>query len=116
MKDIRKSIVSTSKIEWLPLIEEGIPYAGIYVKSLRKKKGQNRSDRILLKFEANASYPYHNHPAGEEIFVLEGSCEIENTILNKGDYLYTAPRYKHSVKSEEGCVLLLFIPEEVEKL
>jgi len=116
MKDIRKSIVSTSKIEWLPLREEGIPYAGIYVKSLRQKKGQNRSDRILLKFEANASYPYHNHPAGEEIFVLEGSCEIENTILNKGDYLYTAPGYKHSVKSEKGCVLLLFIPEEVEKL
>ncbi len=116
MKDIKQFIVSTQERKWIPLIEEGVTYEGVYVMSIRKKEGQNRSDRILLKFERNAAYPYHNHPAGEEIFVLKGSCEIENTLLTEGDYLYTPPGYKHSVKSETGCTLLLFIPEEVEKL
>ena len=63
-----------------------------------------------------ASYPYHNHPAGEEIFVLDGSCLIEGTTLVAGDYLYTPPQYKHSVKSETGCTLFFVIPEEVEIL
>jgi quercetin dioxygenase-like cupin family protein len=114
MKDIREFIVKTKSKEWSPLIENGIHYEGLFVMSLRYNEAQKRSDRILLKFEPGASYPYHNHPAGEEIFVLRGSCEIANTILNAEDYLYTPPDYKHSVKSENGCTLLLAIPEEVE--
>ena len=114
MKNIREFIVKTKAKEWQPLVENGVHYKGLYVMSLRFNEMQNRSDRIMLKFEPGASYPYHNHPAGEEIFVLSGSCEIANTILEAEDYLYTPPNYKHSVKSEDGCTLLLCIPEEVE--
>jgi quercetin dioxygenase-like cupin family protein len=114
MEDIRKFIVRTSEKEWLPLTENGIHYKGVFVMSLRYNEEQKRSNTILLKFEPGASYPYHNHPAGEELFVLTGSCEIVNTILVAGDYLHTPPNYKHSVKSENGCTMLLSIPEEVE--
>jgi len=114
MENIQNFIVKTKEKEWLPLIESGIHYKGLSVMSLRFNKIQDRSDTILLKFESGSSYPYHNHPAGEQIFVLSGSCEIENTVLAAGDYLYTPPNYKHSVKSENGCTLLLSIPEEVE--
>ncbi len=114
MEDIRKFIVRTSEKEWLPLIENGTHYKGVFVMSLRYNEEQKRSNTILLKFEPGSSYPYHNHPAGEELFVLTGSCEIVNTILVAGDYLHTPPNYKHSVKSENGCTLLLCVPEEVE--
>lgn len=114
MGNIQSFIVKTQEKEWLLLIENGIQYKGVFVMSLRFNEDQNRSYTILLKFEPNASYPYHNHPAGEEIFVLSGSCEIENAILTSGDYLYTPPNYKHAVKSENGCILLISIPEEVE--
>ena len=114
MGNIHKFIVKTKEKEWVPLNENGTHYKGVFVMSLRFNEKQNRSNTILLKFEPNASYPYHNHPAGEEIFVLSGSCEIENTILVVGDFLYTPPNYKHSVKSENGCTMLLSIPEEVE--
>ena len=43
----------------------------------------------MLKFDAGASYPTHNHPGGEEVFVLEGEVRIGQTQLNAGDYLYT---------------------------
>jgi hypothetical protein len=34
-------------------------------------------------------------------------------MLQAGDYLYTAPGEKHSVRSETGCTLLFQVPEEV---
>lgn len=109
-------IVNTNERVWQPLIENGIPYKGIYVKSLRYDEEGRRSPTILLKFDAGAEYPYHNHPAGEEILVLEGSCIIEGAVLKAGDYLYTPPGYKHAVRSNEGCLLFFIIPEEVEVL
>ena len=114
--DITNYITKTVQLEWTPLIEEHVCTHGIYVKILRFDEQQQRAPVILLKFEPGASYPFHNHPGGEEIFVLKGSCNINNAELHFGDYLYTPPGFKHSVKTVMGCELLLFIPEEVEIL
>lgn len=113
---VSKFVTQSTALPWTPLVEKGVHYEGVFVKSLRFDVPTQRSKTILLKFEAGASYPYHNHPAGEEIFVLDGSCEIHGNKLQKGDFLYTPPSGKHSVRSEGGCVLLLSIPEEVELL
>jgi quercetin dioxygenase-like cupin family protein len=115
-KDIQDYIVKSNQIDWNPLVEKEIHYKGIFVKSLRFNEEKKRSSTILLRFESGAAYPYHNHPAGEELFVLEGSCIIEGSILSKGDFLYTPPNYKHSVTTVTGCVLLFIVPEEVEIL
>ncbi len=56
----------------------------------------------------------HNHPAGEEVFVLEGDIHFGKDHLFTGDYLFTAPSNLHAVRTDAGCVLLLRIPEEVE--
>ena len=111
--NIKDYISKSNCINWTPLIENGINYEGLSFKSLHFDKATNRSKAIILKFEKGASYPYHIHPAGEEIFVLEGSCEIHCETLSQGDYLYTPPTGKHSVRSKTGCVLFLSIPEEV---
>ncbi|MEP7319466.1 MAG: dimethylsulfonioproprionate lyase family protein [Panacibacter sp.] len=114
--DINNYIVKTSAVEWSPLTETGVNTKGIFVKTLRHDEQTKRSPTILLKFEPGASYPYHNHPGGEELYVLQGSAIIEKVQLSAGDYLYTPPGFKHSVQSNEGCVLLLMIPEEVQIL
>ncbi|MEZ4817554.1 MAG: cupin domain-containing protein [Flavobacteriaceae bacterium] len=111
--NIKDYITKSHHIDWQPLIENEINYEGISVKSLQFDKATNRSKAILLKFEKGASYPYHIHPAGEEILVLEGSCKIHSETLTQGDYLYTPPTGKHSVTTETGCILFLSIPEEV---
>ncbi|WBV58451.1 cupin domain-containing protein [Chryseobacterium daecheongense] len=114
--NIHDYIVKTEQKEWQPLIEKGIHYEGIFVKSLKFDPEKNRSTTILLKFDPGASYPYHNHPAGEELFIMEGDAIIAGARLEKGDYLYTPPNFKHSVKSENGCLIFFMIPEEVEIL
>lgn len=113
---IQDYIVNSSTQEWLPLIEKGIHYNGVFVKSLRYNEEKKRSVTILLRFEAGASYPYHNHPGGEELFVLDGVATIEGATLKTGDYLFTPVNFKHSVSTEKGCTILFIVPEEVEIL
>ena len=111
---INKYIVKTELIEWKPLIEEGVNTKGIYFKMLRYDDKQKRPPSFILKFEAGASYPFHNHPAGEEAFVLEGEAYFNEAKLSKGDYLYTPANFKHAVRTEIGCEILFIVPEEVE--
>jgi len=114
--NIQNYIVKTFSAEWKPLIEEGVDTSGIFVKVLRYDEQQQRPPSIHLKFMPGARYPYHNHPGGEELFMLSGSCLIEGANLKIGDYLYTPPGFRHGVYSEHGCEFMLIIPEEVEIL
>ncbi len=111
--NINDYIVRNNQKEWQPLIEKGTHYEGVSVISLHYDEKKQRSTTILLKFEPGASYPYHNHPAGEEIFVLNGEAIFEDVTLSEGDYLYTPPNYKHSVRTKTGCTMLFVVPEEV---
>lgn len=114
--NIRDYITQSEQCTWQPLVEKGIHYHGVFVKSLHFDTDKNRSTTILLKFEPGAAYPYHNHPAGEELFIIQGEALIEGAVLKQGDYLFTPAGYKHSVKSATGCIILFVVPEEVEIL
>jgi anti-sigma factor ChrR (cupin superfamily) len=116
MKTIANQLVRSQQATWTPLHEEGLQTNGIFVKLLRFDKAANRPPTFLLKFEAGASYPNHNHPGGEEVYVLEGEVRFGPDHLTAGDYLYTAPGNTHSAFSKTGCVLLFVVPQEVEIL
>lgn len=111
---VKNQLVRSNGINWKPLPEPDAE--GIYVKVLQFDKATKRAPTFLLKFDAGATYPAHNHPAGEEIFVLEGDLRLGKDHLFAGDYLYTAPNGKHVVKSINGCVVLIKTPEPVEIL
>lgn len=113
---MKLQITKSNEAEWKPLIEEGVKTDGIYVKVLLLDDTSKRSPTFLLKFDPGASYPNHNHPAGEEAFVLKGSIRFGPNQLNAGDYLYTPPNATHSVYSKTGCIALFKVPEEVEIL
>ena len=113
---MKKQITKTTEVEWKPLIEEDIKTDGIYVKVLRYDEETKRPPTFMLKFDAGASYQNHNHPAGEEVYVLEGEVRFGPDQLNAGDYLYTPPNATHSVFSRTGCIMLFVVPEEVEIL
>lgn len=106
--------VSTSSIDWKPLVEDNVDTRGIFYKVLHYNEKQQRPSSFILKFEKGASYPLHNHPGGEEAFILEGEVYFNELKLVKGDYLFTPKNFKHSVKSETGCQILFIVPEEVE--
>lgn len=103
----------TNDMPWVPLIEDGVEKSGLYYKSLRRDESADRSPTIMLKFDPGASYPNHDHPGGEELFVLEGEVTVGDVTLHAGDYLYCPPGAKHKVSSASGGILLAIIPEEV---
>ncbi len=109
-------VTKTNDLEWKPLVEQGVKTDGIFVKILRFDDEEQRPPSFLLRFDAGASYPNHNHPGGEEVFVLEGSVRFGKIQLEKGDYLYTPPNETHSVFSKTGCTMLFVVPAEVEIL
>jgi quercetin dioxygenase-like cupin family protein len=113
---IQNQFTKSKELPWNPLIEKGVTRKGVFVKVLRYDEETQRPPSFLLKFEAGASYPNHNHPAGEEVFVLEGEVKFNGDHLYAGDYLYTAPGQKHAVFSKTGCTMLFMVPEEVEIL
>ena len=102
--------------DWTPLFEEGVRTEGIHVQLLRYDEATQRAPTFLLKFDPGASYPNHSHPAGEEVYVLEGEVRFGPNQLNAGDYLYTPPGGTHSVFSRTGCTMLFVVPQEVEIL
>jgi quercetin dioxygenase-like cupin family protein len=109
----KNQLVRSNRADWVLLVEDGVKTDGIFVKILRFDEATQRAPTFLLKFEAGAFYPNHVHPAGEEVFVLEGEVRFGPDQLLAGDYLYTAPGATHSVFSKTGCVLLFLVPEEV---
>ena len=106
MPDLSESVVSSASAEWTT---GRIP--GISVKVLRRdENGQSSS---LVRFDPGARFPAHDHPAGEEVFVLEGEVQIGRHRLKAGDYLYAPPGVKHAASSERGCVFLVSLPKPV---
>jgi quercetin dioxygenase-like cupin family protein len=104
------TLVRTAEAAWKTL---RIP--GISVKILRDDKASGAST-VLLRLEPGARVPAHNHPAGEELFVLEGDFQVGPHRLTSGDYLYTPPDGKHAAGSETGCLVLVTLPRPVEIL
>jgi quercetin dioxygenase-like cupin family protein len=92
-----------------------LPVPGISINLLREDK-ETGASTFLLRFEAGARFPAHDHPGGEEVFVLEGDVRIGRERLQAGDYLYTPPNGTHAVSTERGCLLLATLPRPIRIL
>lgn len=104
------TLVRTGADDW-----KALKVPGVSAKVLRRDADTGEST-ALVRFAAGARFPAHNHPAGEEVFVLEGEVLIGRDRLKAGDYLYTPPNGAHAASSEHGCVFLVTLPQPVEIL
>jgi quercetin dioxygenase-like cupin family protein len=88
---------------------------GVSYKTLRRDE-KTGGITVLLRFESGGAFPAHRHPAGEEVFVVEGEVRIGGQHFGKGDYVYTEPDGVHAVSSESGGTILVMLPKPVEIL
>jgi anti-sigma factor ChrR (cupin superfamily) len=61
----------------------------------------------LIRYEPGASVPLHLHTGDEHIYVLSGSQQDERGVYRAGSYVYNPEGSQHSVRSEEGCMVLV---------
>ena len=104
------TLVHSATAEWRPSKTPGVA-----VKTLRYDKTTGESS-YLLKLDAGARVPAHDHPAGEELYVLEGDFQVGPDKLGAGDYLYTPPEGIHAASSQGGCLVLVVLPKPVRIL
>lgn len=101
----REIEIDTNKASWTPT-----QWPGIARKVLRRDE-QTGARAGLLKFEPDTRLPRHMHPAGEEVFVLEGRVRFEDSWYEAGYYLYSPPGSMDDVYSDTGGVLFVTLPK-----
>jgi len=102
---VRDIEINSNALDWTPTAWEGV-----YRKTLRNDS-ETGARAVLLKFDANARVPKPMHPAGEEVFVLEGRVRFENTWYESGTYLYSSPGSSDDAFTDTGTVLFVSLPE-----
>ncbi len=101
------SVVRSAQADW-----RSVSTPGVAVKLLREDKASGAST-FLLRVDAGARVSLHDHPGGEELFIIEGDLRVGAEHLKIGDYLYTPPDGQHAASSEGGCVVLVTTPKPV---
>jgi len=92
-------LLDTNDRKWAP---SGIP--GIDRKLLYAEDGHPETI-ALFHLAAGASVPAHDHPGGEEAYVLEGSVEDQHGRLEAGCWARFPAGSRHQPHSAEGATL-----------
>ena len=61
----------------------------------------------VVRYDAESAFHPHDHPAGEEIFVLEGTFSDEHGDYPAGTFLLNPQGFRHAPFSKEGCIIFV---------
>ena len=70
----------------------------------------------LLRYKPGAHVPRHRHSGFEAIFVISGSQSDERGTYGPGTFVVNPDGDEHSVRSDEGCTVLILRERPVEFL
>jgi anti-sigma factor ChrR (cupin superfamily) len=93
-------------LPWTPF-REGVDIYRLY------GDGKNGPSTALLRFHPGARVSTHEHTGYEHILVLTGSQVDENSRTHAGALIINPPRTRHSVLSENGCIVLAIYEKPV---
>jgi len=88
--------------EWVMSPADGVSRA--HLERIAEESGHVTS---FVMFEPGSYFPPHNHPNGEEVFVLDGVFSDENGDYPTGTYIRNPPGSFHKPFTKEGCKLFV---------
>jgi anti-sigma factor ChrR (cupin superfamily) len=93
--------VATTDIDW-----QESPSPSVWRKRL-EHSGPAESGRVtsIVRYDADSTFPAHDHPDGEEILVLDGTFSDEQGDYPAGTFVLNPEGVSHAPHSNEGCVL-----------
>ncbi len=97
--DRRQIIIDTNVSAWQPGRAPGITTISLYA-----EPGHPESMR-LVRIAPGAMVPEHDHPGGEEVFVLDGDIEDQSGAHEAGCWLRHPHGSHHAVRSKTGATL-----------
>ncbi|TDR23297.1 cupin domain-containing protein [Marinicella litoralis] len=98
----QKVVIHTEEMEWSPS-----PSPKVFRKQLARAEAESGHATSVVKYAAGASFDSHQHPKGEEIWVLDGVFSDEHGDYPAGTYLRNPAGSSHAPFSKNGCALLV---------
>lgn len=98
----QRVVVESSNIPWL-----SSPAVGVWRKPLEREEKEPGHTTSIVKYDAGSHFAKHQHPMGEEIYVLEGVFSDENGHYPAGSYIRNPPGSSHAPYSKTGCVIFV---------
>jgi anti-sigma factor ChrR (cupin superfamily) len=95
-------VINTSELNWQPSLKQGV-----WRKSLAREEAERGHATSVVRYDAGAKFPKHEHPKGEEILVLEGIFSDESGDYSAGSYIRNPEGSSHQPFSTDGCILLV---------
>jgi anti-sigma factor ChrR (cupin superfamily) len=71
---------------------------------------------LLVRYAPGAAIPRHRHLGDEQVFVLEGSVSDDTGTCTAGNYVRRPPGCVHSVRSDEGALVLAILSGGTQSL
>jgi len=98
----QQAVIKTNQMNWI-----SSPSAGVLRKPLARSDEDGGHVTSIVKYEKGASFSAHNHPLGEELFVLEGVFSDETGDFGRGTYIRNPPGSQHIPFSKQGCTIFV---------
>lgn len=92
----------TNEMEWV-----ASPSGGIERKMLERDGDEVARATTIVRFAPGSSFPEHEHGAGEEFLVLEGTFSDEIGDYPAGTYVRNPKGTAHAPSSKEGCTIFV---------
>ena len=98
----RRAIVTPDQQQWVPS-----PMAGVERVMLDRVGEEKARATSLVRYAPDSHFPRHQHPGGEEIFVLSGTFSDEDGGYPAGWYLRNPPGSAHQPFSAPGSTIFV---------
>ncbi|MGH8014358.1 MAG: cupin domain-containing protein [Candidatus Binataceae bacterium] len=98
----RRIVIDTHTLEWI-----ASPHSGVWRRMLERKAAEAGRATSIVRYEAGAEFPRHEHPQGEEFFVLDGTFTDEHGEYSAGSFILNPPGSMHTPRSSSGCTLFV---------
>jgi anti-sigma factor ChrR (cupin superfamily) len=95
-------VIDSAQMPW-----QGSRADGVERKVFARESPESGHATSIVRFSPGSRFPRHEHPGGEEIFVLEGIFSDEHGDYPAGSYLRNPDGSAHSPHSDNGCTLFV---------
>ncbi|AYG59121.1 cupin domain-containing protein [Rhizobium jaguaris] len=98
----KRVIVHAAKLDWVPS-----PAKGVERRMLFRIGEEKALATSIVRYAPESSFSHHEHPGGEEFFVLDGVFQDGSGDFPAGTYVRNPPGTGHAPKSDGGCTILV---------
>ena len=96
-------VIDTNALPWQPSPSPSVWRKRLYLDG-PQEAGVVTS---IVRYDADSAFPVHDHPGGEEIYVLDGTFSDEHGDYPAGSYLLNPEGFCHAPFSKNGCVIFV---------